>query len=139
MKSWMLFAGVLSITSMICGCTGEAAPAIAARANVAGTVTLDGQPMKEAEAEISFSLPGQAPVLMPIKDGKFEGQAPSGEARVEIRAMRQGEPTMMDGKPVPGSGKYNFIAQQYNDLSTLKATIPAGGAKDLTFAVTSQQ
>jgi len=137
MKRWMLLAGVLSIAPMICGCAGEGAPAMAARAEVAGTVNLDGKPLNEADAEatISFSLPGQAPVLLPIKDGKFAGQAPTGDTRVEVRVSKQGEPVLMDGKPVEGSGKYNIVAPKFNDQSTLTAKIPAGGVKDLKFDV----
>lgn len=124
---------------MICGCGQEAAPKMTSRVDVEGIVNLDGKPLNEPEANISFALPGEAPALIPIKEGKFAGKAPVGDARVEIRAMKQGQPVMMDGKPVDGSGKFNFIAEQFNDKSSLTAKIPAGGTKDLKFDVESKK
>jgi hypothetical protein len=95
--------------------------------------------MDEKDAEIAFIAPGEAPVALPIKGGKFEGQAPVGEVRVEIRAFRLGKPIMMDGKPFGDPVKENYIAEQFNDNSTLKATIPVGGVKDLKFSVQSKK
>lgn len=139
MRMGMSVAAVLVCTTMICGCSGEQAPKMAARVDVAGDVNLDGKPMNEPDATISFALPGEAPAVLPIKDGKFAGKAPVGDSRVEIRAMKQGEPTMMDGKPVEGSGKYNFIDEKFNEQSTLTAKIAASGAKDLKFDVESKK
>lgn len=139
MKSWSVTLCLLSSLAFLAGCAGEGSPKITNRADVAGTVNLDGKPLAEMEATISFVLPGEAPAVLDIKEGKFSGQAPIGNPRVEIRAMKQGEPTLMDGKPVEGSGKYNFIAPQFNDQSTLTAKIPAGGNKDLKFDVEAQK
>lgn len=139
MRIGMSLAGVLVCVTIIGGCTSEQAPKMAARVDVAGDVNLDGKPMNEPDATISFALAGEAPAVIPIKDGKFAGKAPVGESRVEIRAMKQGEPTMMDGKPVEGSGMYNFIDEKFNDQSTLTAKIAAGGTKDLKFDVESKK
>jgi hypothetical protein len=117
-----------------CGDSGKGAPTTP-KAEVAGVVTLDGQPMDEKEGEISFAAPGEAPIILPITGGKFEGKAPVGDVRVEIRAYRLGKPIMMDGKPFGDPVKENYIAEQFNDLTTLKANIAAGGTKDLKFAV----
>lgn len=138
MRSWMAVGCALSFAVIVCGCQ-EGAPKMTTRVDVSGTVFLDGKLMNAPDAEISFSLPGEAPALMPIENGMFAGKAPVGDVRVEIRAMKQGEPVVMDGKPVEGSGKYNFIAEQYNDKSTLKATISKDGEDDLKFNVESKK
>ncbi|MDB5343469.1 MAG: hypothetical protein JWP89_1846 [Schlesneria sp.] len=124
----------------ISGCSKAVdSPKTAPLADVAGTVTLDGKPMDEPEGTISFAAPGQPPAAFPIKGGKFEGKTRVGESRVEIRAMRVGgEPVIMDGKPVEGSGKVNYIAEQFNDQSTLTVDIKASGAKDLKYEVQSK-
>lgn len=129
----------LAMIVVVSGCSGDAAPKVAAKADVAGTVTLDGNPMDGSGAEISFALGGQAPVRLPIKAGKFEGKAPVGETRVEIRAFREGERAMMDGKPIGDPVKENFVAEQFNDKSTLTAKIEAGGSKALKFEVVSKK
>ena len=131
--------GLLAVTILLSGCSGEAAPKVALKADVAGTVTLDGKPMDEENAEISFAVPGEAPISLPIKGGKFEGKGSVGDARVEIRAFRKGEPVMMAGKPIEGSGKENYIAEQFNDKSTLTAKIAVGGSKELKFDVEAKK
>jgi hypothetical protein len=121
------------------GCGGQAAPKIASQADVAGTVNLDGKPMDEPEGDIAFVVGGQAPVRMPIKGGKFEGKGPIGDVRVEIRAWREGERAVMDGKPFGDPVKDNYIAPQFNDSSTLTAKIEAGGSKNLKFDVETKK
>ena len=132
-------AGILVGSMLLAGCAGEGPPPVAAKGDVAGTVTLDGKPMDEPNGEISFAIAGQAPIRLPIKGGKFEGKAPAGDARVEIRAFRDGERAVMDGKPFGDPVKENYIAEQFNDKSTLTAKIDAAGAKNLTFDVQSKQ
>lgn len=132
-------AALLICVLGVSGCSKESGPKTPDLADVAGTVSLDGKPMDEPEGTISFAAPGQPPAVLPIKGGKFEGKTRIGESRVEIRAMRDGEPVMMDGKPVPGSGKVNYIAPKYNDQSTLTTNVTAKGAKDLKFEVEKGQ
>lgn len=129
-----------TVAVMLSGCAGgEGAPKVAPKADVAGTVTLDGKPMDEPNGEIIFSIPGEAPVTLAVKGGKFEGKAAVGTARVEIRAFRQGKPIMMGDTPIEGSGKENYIADQFNDKSTLTAKISAGANKDLKFEVETKK
>ena len=131
-------AALLSAVILLLGCTGAPKPNIAAKVDVAGSVQFDGKPMSEAEGEISFSIVGQAPVILPIKNGKFEGKGPVGDARVEVRAWRKGEPVMMDGKPVGDPVRENYIPAKFNTESTMTAKIGASGAKDLKFEVESK-
>lgn len=131
--------GLLAMLLVLPGCAGEKNPVVANQADVAGTVNLDGKPMDGGDAEIAFSVPGQAPVRLPIKGGKFEGKAPIGETRVEIRAFRVGERAMMDGKPIGEPVKETIVAEQFNDKSTLSAKIEAAGSKNLSFDVESKK
>jgi hypothetical protein len=123
------------------GCGGDAnGPQATPLADVAGTVDLDGKPMDEPEGEVTFTVAGQPAVALPIKGGKFEGKAPVGEVHVEVSAFRLGKPIIMDGKPFGDPIKENYIADQFSGpQSTLKATIPTGGVKDLKFSVQSKK
>ena len=122
--SWLL---------VVSGCGGDAGPKRPASVAVAGTVNLEGKPLEDGE--ISLMVSGQPDMRLPIKGGKFSGKALMGENGVRIYAYKTGEPLMMDGKPFGDPVKVNLIAEEFNDKSTLKATIAAGGAKDLKFEV----
>jgi hypothetical protein len=132
--------GLLTVMILFSGCSRAPAPKVVPKADVAGTVLLDGNPMDVENGEISL-LPGggEAPIILPIKGGKFEGKSPIGDVRIEVRAWRQGEPIMMDGKPFGEPQKVNVVSEVYNDQSILKATIAAGGTKDLKFEVESKK
>lgn len=139
MMRGMVIVGMLGITTWLAGCGGAPAPKVTAKVDVAGTVQLDGKPMDEPEGEIAFIAAGDAPVILPIKAGKFEGKGPVGDSRVEIRAWKTGEPIMMDGKPFGDPVKENYVAPQFSESSTLTAAIPVGGSKDLKFEVESKK
>ena len=135
MAKSVLSVGLLALVLIAAGCTGANAPKVIPKADVAGTVTLDGKPMEEERGEIHFIAGGEAPVILPIKAGKFEGKVPASECRVEVKAWKKGEPIMMDGKPFGEPKDENYIAEQFSEKSTLKASVPAAGAKDLKFEV----
>ena len=126
--SWLL---------VVSGCGGDAGPKRPASVNVAGTVDLAGKPLEEGE--ISLMVSGQPDMRLPIKGGKFSGKALIGENNVRVYAYKTGEPIMMDGKPFGDPVKVNYIAEEFNDKSTLKSTIAAGGAKDLKFEVVAKK
>jgi hypothetical protein len=138
MARLMMTFGLIASLIGISGCTGDVAKKPTATAPVAGTVQLDGKPMDEAQGEITFAMTGEAPVNIPIKAGKFEGTAPVGDGRVEIRAYRAGKPMMMNGTAVGEPVKENYIPPKFNSDSTMMAKIATGGTKDLKFDVTSQ-
>jgi hypothetical protein len=133
MARWMMTVGLLAMLTVPTGCGGGGANAPAPRVTVAGTVQLDGKPLDEGEIQFISKIPA----TLPIKNGKFEGQAEVGEARVEIRKYKVGEPIMMDGKPFGDPVKENILPAKYNSETTLKATIPASGVKDLKFDMES--
>jgi hypothetical protein len=105
---------------------------------VKGTVMLDGNPLPDGT--ITFSIVAQGSVVsLPIKDGKFEGQATAGKQRVEIRAFRADAANdMYKGTAMEGSMKTNFLPAKYNTESTLTAEIKTEGTTELKFEVTSQ-
>ena len=138
MTKWAIAAVLLAAVMLLPGCKGEPKAAVASKADVAGTVLLDGAPMAVENGEISFEVGGQAPVTLPIKDGKFEGKGPVGESRVTINAWKKGEPIMMDGKPFGEPQKVNAIPAKFNTDSKLTAKVAATGAKDLKFEVESK-
>ncbi|HQX49997.1 MAG TPA: hypothetical protein PLR25_08820 [Planctomycetaceae bacterium] len=135
MAKWLAAVGLVALSLPMIGCNGQAGPAAVTQCIVSGTVNLDGAAIPEGE--ITFTSPGMGGAAIPIKDGKFEGQAAVGEKRVEIRAYRDGEPVMMDGKPGPAV-RENYIPGRFNTESTLTAKVGATGAKDLKFDVESK-
>jgi len=135
MAKWFTALGLFVCVVTTLGCSSQAGPQVASLTKVSGTVQMDGKPMPEGE--IAFSVPGGGPVILKIKAGAFEGRVSAGEKRVEIRAYRPGEPVMMDGKPSGDPVQVNYIPDQYNVNSTLKATIGASGTADLKFEITS--
>jgi hypothetical protein len=129
--SRLFCVGLIGLASLGCGPGNlEDRP----KGDVSGSVTLDEKPMPEGE--ISFSLPKEGPNVMEIKAGAFSGTALVGKNKVEIRAFKPGPALSTDPGGAPT--KVNYIPAKYNHKSTLEADVPATGASDLKFAVTSK-
>ena len=109
----------------------EKAPAVKTKAS--GTVTLDGQPM--SEGEVRFNVAGEPAVSLPIKDGAFSGDVVVGSNVIEVLWEIDGPPHPMD----PNQRiKVNKVDAKFSGLnSPFKKDVPAGGASDLKFEVTS--
>ena len=118
--------------AVVSGC-GDSGPKRPPATTVEGTVQLDGAPLEEGE--LSLMVEGQPDMRLPIKAGKFSGNALSGDNTVRIYAYKTTEPIMMNGTPVGDPVKVNIIAEEYNDKSTLKEKVAAGGAKGLKYDV----
>ena len=127
---WILALGSAFAAALGCGGTTGKAKAIP----VKGVVTLDGKPL--AGGEVSFVLTGQAPTIIPVKDGAFAGEAFAGSNKVEVRSYKSGPPLSTDPDKAPT--KMNFIPDRFNATTTLTAEVAAGGANDFKFAVTSK-
>jgi hypothetical protein len=100
---------------------------------VSGTVNLDGKPMPAGE--VCFYVEGQPPVPMPVTDGAFSGKAFVGPNTVGVIWDQDGPPHPMDPSQ---RMKINTVDARFlGPSSPLKHDVPATGAKDLKFEVTS--
>lgn len=116
---------------IILGC----GPREAALVSVRGVVTLDGKPLPDGQ--ISFITLGKVPNVIPIMDGRFEGEVPPGAKRVEIAAYCPAEipPDQLGGAPITGAMMKNYLPVRYHAQSTLTATI-GDAPMDLQFSLT---
>jgi len=104
---------------------------------VSGEVTLDGDPMPEGEIAFVKVSEGIRDML-PIKNGKFEGEVLPGDRKIEIRAYRiEKAGVEMYGDDAPES-RVNYIPAKYNENSDLSATITESGPNELKFEVSSK-
>jgi hypothetical protein len=107
---------------------------------LSGTVTLDGEPLKEGTVRfvpVDTKTGGTAGAA--IKDGKFTAEVPLGELRVEISAPKVvGKRKAYD---TPDSPMVDIVKElipaRYNVNSDLRVTIKKGGQKE-TFALVSK-
>ena len=134
----MRLAGiVLFMAVLVCGCghSKEELPTYA----VSGTVNLDGAPLAEGEIYFVTKETGQIDIV-PVKDGKFEGEAKAGSRRVEIRAynIETSKPPadMPDLKMEPS--KTNYLPAKYNTDSTLTADVSADKPNEFNFDLASK-
>jgi hypothetical protein len=127
-----IYLALVTLLLAAVGC-GSSMPALK-NAPVKGTVQLDGKPM--TEGEVSFGIAGEVPIIIPVVNGAYVGEAVQGANRVEVRAYRQGTPVMM-GDQQFGGDKENYIPAKYNLQSTLKADVTAAGPNEFNFEVTS--
>lgn len=128
----LLYASLtLSCLAMLSGCS-SGTPKPPERANVSGTVTMNGKPM--AEGEIQFEVTGQPPQVLQIKAGAFAGEVFVGKNRVGLMQMADGPPNPTS----PGERiKVNKVSARFYGAATeLSADVTASGASDLKFAVT---
>ncbi|WP_437201280.1 hypothetical protein [Planctomicrobium sp. SH664] len=97
-----------------------------------GTVTLDGNPLDPAQ--IKFVIPDAAgkgaaeSYVAAISKGKFEIEVPPGDFRVEIRQLIETSNSAAGGGPVK-----QVLPKQWNEASTLTATITQSGPNDIKF------
>ena len=131
-KVWLILFGLVILGTS--GCSGSSKKGPPPKSAVKGTVTLDGKPVPEGE--ILFSVSGEVPVPLPIKDGSFSGEATVGKNAVSVSVYKAGKPTSTDPKTPT---KINIIPAKYNGPNTtLSADVAEGGANDFKFAVTSK-
>lgn len=125
-----MLAGLCCVS--LVGCSGGGA-AVPKKAQVSGSVTLDGKPM--AEGQVRFNVTGQAPIDVPVKDGAFSGEAFTGENRIDVLWEKEGPPHPMD----PNQRIIvNVVDARFSGPeSPFKKTIAADGAQNLSFQVTS--
>ena len=140
MLKQIVCVGFVVVCLAMCGCGGKAG---VKKYSVAGAVTIDGQPL--AEGEVYFRTVESATIdAVPIKAGRFQGEAQAGSRRVEIVALRDVPPdpaaVAMYGDKAKelGAGRENYIPAKYNTESKLTAEVKPGGPNDFTFEITSK-
>lgn len=98
---------------------------------VAGTVSVDGQPLAEGIVNFKTTETGALETLN-VRDGKFEGKAKEGERRVEIYSFRT---KTQDIGGMKAEVKENLIPAQYNLESKLTAKVTPAGPNQFKFEV----
>lgn len=126
---------LISLLVVLAGCGGDNGPKLF---RISGTVTFDGQPVKDGDILFVFEDSKLGPDAGKIVDGKFSLMAKAGKTKVKITAARE-----LAGKPIKGAMGENlkpseqFIPACYNDATQLTAEIPANGPNGIEFLLTS--
>lgn len=123
----------ISICSLGCGGTDPKAPKLY---TVSGTVTFNGQPLKDA-AMVFRTTDGKHSAGAQVKDGKFTTKIAAGTSKVQINALvdspdgkfREENP----GERVPV--KVELIPKKYNSETTLTVDVKAD-TSNVTFDLT---
>lgn len=130
-----ILAGVAVVLPLLVGCGGPA------RAQVTGTVTLDGQPLETGM--ISFEPIGGDGQSAGggIKDGRYTLDASPGEMRVAIRANKVVGKTKLYNTPdSPTIDKVEeIIPARYYAPSELKVTLKPGSNENVNFELTTKK
>jgi hypothetical protein len=117
---------ILMLGSVLTGVVGCSGPTPAGTVN--GTVTLDGQPLKEGVVRF-VPVDGKSPTASAIvTDGKFTASVPLGEMRVEFSAPRIiGRHVVYDTPDSPVVDEVaELIPSRFNTKSELKITVQKG-------------
>ena len=107
---------------------------------VTGTITLDGQPLADAEVVFTPEEGGRPASAMTDSAGKYdlvytinEKGAPAGKYIVRIRASKT--KTGEDGRDV---NTPEVVPPKYNQKSELMVEVKDGGANQFDFAIESE-
>jgi hypothetical protein len=129
---------VAAYTVALAGC-GAGGRAEVSQYPIKGTVQLDANPLPDGEIMFVNKEKG-VPVTLAIKNGSYEGKAPAGTNKVEIRAYKSVETKAGGGYQPPGGGstKENFLPKKWNEDSKEKADVTSDATKNVfDFKVTS--
>jgi hypothetical protein len=118
------FAGAGS--SFVAGCN-DAGPKTYP---VTGTVTLDGQPLQEADIVFVPLDAALGPDAGQIHDGSFAFRAKAGRKRVEIRTSRPFRINTAMGETTIWK---NHLPARYSSQSVLQAEVSAQGDNNFTY------
>ncbi|MDB5335605.1 MAG: hypothetical protein JWN70_1224 [Planctomycetaceae bacterium] len=116
------------------GCTPEREPPAEA-SKVKGTVSLDGKPVPTGE--VHFVQIGVPPAVLNIKDGSFEGDAPTGDNQVEIFIYVEGPP---NPRYPETPTKTNVSPEKYwGPKTALKADVSPTEPNEFKFEMSSKE
>jgi hypothetical protein len=114
------------------GC-GPKGPPQAPVAKVKGTVNIDGKPIPTGE--IHFGMLGVPPKVSKITEGKYEGEAPVGDNKVEVFIYKEEPNPRYPDNPF----KINTVPDKYSGpKTTLKASVQVGETNEFPFEITSK-
>jgi hypothetical protein len=102
--------------------------------SVSGSVTVDGQPLKEGDIIFEPADGQGSPAAGKIVDGKYSIKIAPGNKKVRINASRPAK------KPDPVMGaaaRESMIAKEFNEQSTLTADVKGGKQEGVNFEVKS--
>jgi hypothetical protein len=102
--------------------------------SVSGSVTVDGQPLKEGDIIFEPADGQGSPAAGKIVDGKYTLKIAPGNKKVRINASRPAK------KPDPVMGtaaRESMIAKEFNEQSTLTADVKGGKQEGVNFEVKS--
>ena len=135
--SWAFLCGVLCVSFTLIGCSKKE---LSLGAMAVGKATLDGVPIEKGEI-IFYDVNTREPLGGQILNGAFKVNLLPGEKTVRITASKVTGQTPRD-KTNPASGMIDvytqYIPVEYNQRSTLKATITDGRNDSLTFDLKSK-
>jgi hypothetical protein len=137
MRGFVRAPSPLALVSIVvlAGCgSGEVGPL---KVEVSGTVTLDGAPLPEGEITFHPTGPGQTGGG-PIKDGEFTVELTPAAMKVEITSWRETgqSETLESGES--GVVRTQVVPAQFNEKTTLEATIPESDPPPLEFKLISK-
>ena len=127
MLRWTIAVALLAMFS---GCGGDDLE----KSIVSGTITYEGQPIANGDIMFYPKAGTAGPVSgAPIRNGEYtadgKGGVPVGEHRVEIRAFRVRETTVlpegMSAEDMPGQ-RLQYLPAEFNSQTTLEASIATG-------------
>jgi hypothetical protein len=112
------------VLAAVVGCGGPP------EGTVSGTVSADGEPLKDGLIRFEPTAPDAKPVDAIITDGKYTAKLAPGDTKVTIRANKVVGQTKMYGPDGPSVDKtVEMIDPAFNDSTTLRYTVTAGDQK----------
>jgi hypothetical protein len=131
--------GSLLLLSLLTVAGGAGCSDAPPRGTVNGTVTLDGNPLKEGYVRFVPADGKSQPASANVVNGKFSAAVPLGEMRVEFSAPKVvGRHKAYDTPDSPVVEDVDeLLPARYNAQSELKITVKKG-SQDETFRLTSQ-
>ena len=118
----------------LAGCGGPEGPPPKPRADVTGTVTVNGSPLAVSGYSIGFSTSETSDLLTIDNTGAFNGQAPVGNCTVSLVFVGSGDADPAAGHVAPTD---SGVLEQYmsDDTAGLKATVKEGTENTFDFEV----
>jgi hypothetical protein len=126
------YLGLISslLYGFVCSCAAGCNDAGPKTYPVTGTVTLDGQPLQEADIVFVPLDAALGPDAGQIRDGTFTFRAKAGRKRVEIRTSRPYRINTAMGETTIWK---NHLPPRYSSQSTLQAEVRPEGDNNFTY------